>query len=66
MINLYALFVTGFIDNFNSLIQLFDRDKYTVVVWDPPGYGLSRPPDRVFSIGHLHSDADYVISLMEV
>lgn len=37
-----------------------------MVIWDPPGYGFSRPPDRDFTPGHLHRDADHAAALMKV
>ncbi|VVC41145.1 Alpha/beta hydrolase fold-1,Alpha/Beta hydrolase fold [Cinara cedri] len=55
----------GDIDNFTLIIDNFDREKYTMVSWDPPGYGLSRPPDREFPLDNMHRDADLAISLME-
>ncbi|VVC41144.1 Alpha/beta hydrolase fold-1,Alpha/Beta hydrolase fold [Cinara cedri] len=55
----------GCVDNFKPIIDHFDRGKYTMVAWDPPGYGLSRPPDREFPPKILHRDADLAISLMD-
>lgn len=49
-----------------SLTDNFDHEKYTMITWDPPGYGLNRPPERDFSPGYLYRDADLAISLMEV
>ncbi|XP_050058808.1 valacyclovir hydrolase-like [Aphis gossypii] len=55
----------GQVTNFEPLIENFDRKKYTIYIWDPPGYGLSRPPNRDFSPGFLYRDADCAIALME-
>ncbi|XP_025411962.1 valacyclovir hydrolase [Sipha flava] len=51
--------------DFKPQIETLNRDKYTIVVWDPPGYGHSRPPDRDFSPGFFYRDANYAISLMK-
>ncbi|XP_026806436.1 valacyclovir hydrolase-like [Rhopalosiphum maidis] len=57
--------VLGQISDFLLLTQHFDKNKYTIYLWDPPGDGLSRPPVRDFSPGFLNRDADYAIALME-
>ncbi|KAL5242281.1 hypothetical protein ACI65C_009691 [Semiaphis heraclei] len=51
--------------DFTPITENLDLDKYTIYIWDPPGYGSSRPPDRDFSPGFLYRDADYAIALME-
>jgi valacyclovir hydrolase len=43
-----------------------DREKFTLIAWDPPGYGLSRPPERDFSGDYLRRDAKYAAKLMQV
>jgi len=55
----------GLISDFQLLTQYLDQNKYTIYLWDPPGYGLSRPPVRDFTPGFLNRDADYAIALME-
>jgi valacyclovir hydrolase len=48
--------------------QLKDLQKdFTVVAWDPPGYGKSRPPPRDLSGGHrfYYRDADAAHELMQ-
>ncbi|XP_026806043.1 valacyclovir hydrolase-like [Rhopalosiphum maidis] len=55
----------GQISDFQLLTKNLDPNKYTIYLWDPPGYGLSRPPVRDFSPGFLNRDADYAIALME-
>lgn len=42
-----------------------DVDKLTIVAWDPPGYGKSRPPDRTFPADIFHRDAVYAHNLMK-
>ena len=47
--------------------QLNSRGKLKMVVWDPPGYGSSRPPSRTWpkSPNHFYSrDADVAVDLM--
>lgn len=55
----------GQVSNFIPLTENLDQEKYTIYIWDPPGYGFSRPPNRDFSPGFLYRDADYAIALME-
>ncbi|CAG2122741.1 unnamed protein product, partial [Medioppia subpectinata] len=31
---------------FKHQFQGFDLSAFTLVSWDPPGFGLSRPPER--------------------
>lgn len=38
--------------------------NYTIVGWDPPGYGKSRPPERTFPVGFYHRDAYLADKLM--
>ncbi len=45
----------------------FDRESFTVVAWDPRGYGHSQPPKREgYPIGWLESDAADAVALMKV
>ena len=47
--------------------KLNSRGKLKLVVWDPPGYGASRPPDRTWgkSPNHFYSrDADVAVDFM--
>lgn len=39
--------------------------SYKVIAWDPPGYGKSRPPERVFTKDFLHRDAVLAHALMK-
>ncbi|GJQ86671.1 hypothetical protein Trydic_g7854 [Trypoxylus dichotomus] len=43
--------------DFKPQIEGLDKTKFTVVVWDPPGYGFSRPPDRNFCPEFYRNDA---------
>lgn len=63
----FSFFFLGSIwSDFTPQIQGLDKDKFTVVVWDPPGYGHSRPPERDFSPGYFQRDADLAFKLMKV
>jgi valacyclovir hydrolase len=44
----------------------FDRSIFTVIAWDPPGYGFSRPPVRVYDKDVYKRDADFAAKLMAV
>lgn len=55
---------SGRIDFPNQLDGL-DRKKFTMIAWDPPGYGLSRPPDRDFTDSYRR-DATIAAKLMQV
>ncbi|XP_034934729.1 valacyclovir hydrolase [Chelonus insularis] len=52
--------------DFKPQIEKLDKTKLTVVAWDPPGYGKSRPPDRIFSKDFFERDAQYAHDLMKV
>ncbi|XP_039750363.1 valacyclovir hydrolase-like isoform X2 [Pararge aegeria] len=51
---------------FNHQIEGFNRDKFSLIVWDPPGYGKSYPPEKNFSVDFLEKDADMAYELMKV
>nr|XP_002126774.1 valacyclovir hydrolase-like [Ciona intestinalis] len=51
--------------HFTPQIQGFDKKKFTLISWDPRGYGQSRPPKRVFPKDFYYIDADDAIALME-
>ncbi|XP_038076338.1 valacyclovir hydrolase-like [Patiria miniata] len=42
------------------------KDKYTLVTYDPRGYGKSRPPDRDFPLDFFQRDSKDAASLMSV
>ncbi|XP_023944371.2 valacyclovir hydrolase [Bicyclus anynana] len=50
---------------FSHQIQGFDQDKFSLVVWDPPGYGKSYPPEKTFPLDFLEKDADLAYELMK-
>ncbi|VDN38773.1 unnamed protein product [Cylicostephanus goldi] len=49
----------------SSILQHFDADLVTLVCIDPPGYGTSRPPDRIQEVNRCMKDADFCLKLME-
>ncbi|RLU24487.1 hypothetical protein DMN91_002576 [Ooceraea biroi] len=51
--------------SFRLQIEKLNREKLTIVVWDPPGYGQSRPPDRTFPDNFHQRDAAWAHSLMK-
>lgn len=51
--------------DFKPQIEGLDRKKFTVVAWDPPGYGKSRPPDRTYPDNFFERDAKYASNLMK-
>lgn len=38
--------------------------NYSIIAWDPPGYGKSRPPNRTFELDFFHRDAFVANALM--
>lgn len=43
----------------------FDKSKFTLICWDAPGYGQSRPPPRYYQ-DYYKKDAQFASRLMEV
>ncbi|KAK0099161.1 hypothetical protein PV326_004320 [Microctonus aethiopoides] len=50
--------------DFKPQLENLDKTKLTLVAWDPPGYGKSRPPDRTFPENFFERDACYAHDLM--
>lgn len=48
---------------FDRQFEGFDEDQFTLVSWDAPGYGKSRPPERDYTDCY-HRDAQLLIKLM--
>ncbi|CAJ0920151.1 unnamed protein product, partial [Mesorhabditis belari] len=48
-----------------STLEHFDPEKYTIISIDPPGYGKSRPPERVQNVFRCQKDAVICMKLME-
>jgi len=51
--------------DFANVLDTFDREKFTIVAWDAPGYGKSRPPDRHYNVDSNWADAIYAHQLMQ-
>ncbi|XP_066594711.1 valacyclovir hydrolase-like isoform X2 [Prorops nasuta] len=51
--------------DFKPQIDYLNREKLTIVAWDPPGYGKSRPPDKTFPDNFYDRDADWAHNLMK-
>ncbi|CAL8069615.1 unnamed protein product [Orchesella dallaii] len=51
--------------DFIPLFLKMDKKKYTIVSWDPPGYGRSRPPLRDFTGVFYQRDGHMVVKLMD-
>ncbi|KAI2808599.1 hypothetical protein BLOT_006544 [Blomia tropicalis] len=49
---------------FSQQFDGFDPDKFTLVSWDAPGFGNSRPPERDY-INCYNRDAKLLVQLME-
>lgn len=52
--------------DFKPQITDLDKDRFTVIAWDPPGYGYSRPPERNFNLKFYENDADTAHDFMQV
>nr|XP_031845339.1 valacyclovir hydrolase isoform X2 [Nomia melanderi] len=50
--------------DFKPQVEGLDRKRFTVVAWDPVGYGKSRPPDRTFPDDFFERDATHARDLM--
>ncbi|XP_076239596.1 serine hydrolase BPHL [Calliopsis andreniformis] len=51
--------------DFKPQIEGLNKSKFTIVAWDPPGYGKSRPPDRIYYDDFLERDAEQAHNLMK-
>ncbi|RWS02616.1 valacyclovir hydrolase-like protein [Dinothrombium tinctorium] len=52
--------------DFNEVLEGgLDQSKFTLIAWDPPGYGFSRPPERNYTRNVYENDADYAYNLMK-
>ncbi|XP_064072579.1 valacyclovir hydrolase [Vanessa tameamea] len=51
--------------DFKPQIEGFMKDKFSLVVWDPPGYGKSYPPEKELSLNFYENDADTALQLMK-
>lgn len=51
--------------DFNPQLEGLDHKKWTIIAWDPPGYGYSRPPERTFPVDFFRRDAECAARLIE-
>ncbi|CAJ1061202.1 LOW QUALITY PROTEIN: valacyclovir hydrolase [Xyrichtys novacula] len=51
--------------DFGPQLKSLDKERFTVVGWDPRGYGRSRPPDRDFPLDFFERDAKDGVDLMK-
>ncbi|KAG5315111.1 BPHL hydrolase, partial [Acromyrmex insinuator] len=51
--------------DFKPQVENLNVDRLTIVAWDPPGYGKSRPPDRTFPDDFYQRDATWAYNLMK-
>lgn len=52
--------------DFKPQVEQLNQNDFTVVCWDPPGYGFSRPPNRTFRTKFYEDDADQAYQFMKV
>lgn len=52
--------------DFKPQIEGLNTSDFTIVAWDPPGYGFSRPPDRKFTTKFYENDANCAHLFMQV
>uniref|UniRef100_A0A3B3DW76 Biphenyl hydrolase like n=1 Tax=Oryzias melastigma TaxID=30732 RepID=A0A3B3DW76_ORYME len=51
--------------DFGPQLKSLNKERFTVVGWDPRGYGKSRPPDRDFPPDFFERDAKDAVGLMK-
>ena len=62
-----SFFTTGSTrTDFGPQLKSLNKERFTVVGWDPRGYGRSRPPDRDFPSDFFERDAKDGVDLMKV
>lgn len=52
--------------DFKPQLEGLSQSHFTIIAWDPPGYGFSRPPERQFTKHFYENDADLAYIFMEV
>ncbi|KAG7488344.1 hypothetical protein MATL_G00034040 [Megalops atlanticus] len=50
--------------DFGPQLKSLNKERFTVVSWDPRGYGHSRPPQRDFPLDFFDRDAKDAVDLM--
>ncbi|XP_013173962.1 PREDICTED: uncharacterized protein LOC106122510 isoform X2 [Papilio xuthus] len=51
--------------DFKPQLEGLNRDKFTILAWDPVGYGKSRPPEKEFTPDFYEKDADVAAELLK-
>lgn len=51
--------------DFKPQIEGLNQDVFTVLVWEPPGHGFSRPPERILTSKFYEEDADTANDLIK-
>lgn len=51
--------------DFGPQLKSLNKDHFTIVAWDPRGYGRSIPPNRNFPLEFFHRDAKDAVDLMQ-
>ncbi|XP_040840019.1 valacyclovir hydrolase-like [Ochotona curzoniae] len=51
--------------DFGPQLKNFNKELFTLVAWDPRGYGHSRPPERDFPVDFFERDARDAVDLMK-
>lgn len=52
--------------DFGPQLQSLNKELFTIVAWDPRGYGKSIPPSRDFPPDFFERDAKDAVDLMQV
>lgn len=61
-----GLFAGSGDSDFGPQLKNFNKELFTLVAWDPRGYGHSRPPQRDFPVDFFERDARDAVDLMKV
>ncbi|GAB6027794.1 hypothetical protein CHUAL_002026 [Chamberlinius hualienensis] len=59
-----GLIATGRMD-WGSQLETLNRDKFTILTWDPPAFGFSSPPDHSEYVDGFRKDADVAGKLLK-
>ncbi|XP_058790154.1 valacyclovir hydrolase-like [Phymastichus coffea] len=51
--------------DFKPQIDNLNKEKLTIIAWDPPGYGKSKPPNRTFPKNFHRRDATWACNFMK-
>ncbi|XP_072366092.1 valacyclovir hydrolase isoform X2 [Scyliorhinus torazame] len=51
--------------DFGPQLKSLNKERFTVVSWDPRGYGRSIPPQREYPLDFYHTDAQDAVDLMK-